>query len=68
MVERAMPRLGHTPDDVYADSLSLKEVEERHIRRVLRRHDGNATRAAETLGISRATLWRKLKRMDHASD
>jgi transcriptional regulator with PAS, ATPase and Fis domain len=63
MLERGVPRLSHTPDDVYPETLSLREVEERHIRRVLSRFGGNATRAAESLGISRATLWRKLKRM-----
>jgi DNA-binding protein Fis len=63
MLERTVPRLTHTPADVYGVDLSLKEVEERHIRRVLAHLGGNATRASEALGISRATLWRKLKRM-----
>jgi len=39
---------------------SLAEVEKEHIRRVLDRHQGNATAAAKQLGISRTTLWRKL--------
>jgi len=70
MLERGVPSLTHTPEGHYPDHLSLREVEERHIRRVLARHGGNATRAAATLGISRATLWRKLKRMNRpaASD
>ncbi len=42
-------------------SWSLAEVERDHIRRVLQRHDGNATAAARQLGISRTTLWRKLR-------
>ncbi len=41
--------------------LSLEEVERRHIERTLRRHGGNRTRAAEELGISRATLINKIR-------
>jgi DNA-binding NtrC family response regulator len=40
---------------------SLEEVERKHIERTLRRHGGNRTRAAEELGISRATLINKIK-------
>jgi DNA-binding NtrC family response regulator len=43
------------------DGWSLAEVEKEHIRRVLDRHRGNATAAARQLGISRTTLWRKLR-------
>jgi transcriptional regulator with PAS, ATPase and Fis domain len=43
------------------DGWSLAEVEKDHIRRVLARHGGNATVAAKQLGISRTTLWRKLR-------
>ncbi len=42
-------------------SVSLEEVERRHIERTLKRHGGNRTRAAEELGISRATLINKIK-------
>jgi len=42
-------------------TVSLEEVERRHIERILRRHGGNRTRAAEELGISRATLINKIK-------
>ncbi len=41
--------------------LSLEEVERRHIERTVRRHGGNRTRAAEELGISRATLINKIR-------
>jgi len=40
---------------------SLAEVEQEHIRRVLTKYRGNATAAARQLGISRTTLWRKLR-------
>jgi transcriptional regulator of acetoin/glycerol metabolism len=36
-------------------------VEKEHIGRVLAHHRGNATAAAKQLGISRTTLWRKLR-------
>ncbi len=40
---------------------SLAEIEKEHIERVLALHRGNATSAARQLGISRTTLWRKLR-------
>jgi len=47
--------LGHT----------LAEVERSHIEAVLRHAGGNRTRTAKILGISPATLWRKLKAWDN---
>jgi transcriptional regulator with GAF, ATPase, and Fis domain len=41
---------------------SLEELEIRQIRRALEQAGGNRTKAAEILGINRATLFRKLKR------
>ena len=41
--------------------ISLDEIEKRHIRSVLKHFEGNRTQAAQTLGISRKTLYRKLK-------
>jgi len=49
------------PQDGDRDSWSLADVEREHIQRVLRVHRGNATGAAKQLGISRTTLWRKLR-------
>lgn len=45
----------HTP-------LTMEEVERMHIERTLKHHAGNRTRAAQELGISRATLIAKIKR------
>ncbi|MEP6572268.1 MAG: sigma-54 dependent transcriptional regulator [Gemmatimonadota bacterium] len=55
---RARPGLGdrrHTPQ-------TLDDLERQHIERTLRHHAGNRTRAAQELGISRATLINKIKR------
>lgn len=41
---------------------SLEELEDRYIRQVLELADGNKSRAASLLGISRRTLYRKLDR------
>jgi transcriptional regulator with PAS, ATPase and Fis domain len=47
---------------------TLDENELGYIRWVLKRVDGNKTRAAEILGIDRVSLWRKLKRWGLAED
>jgi Fis family transcriptional regulator len=46
----------------------MREVEEPLLRVVLRHADGNQTRAAEILGITRATLRRKLRDLGLAAD
>ena len=43
-------------------ALTLEMMERRHIARVLERAAGSKTRAATMLGVSRSTLWEKLKR------
>ncbi len=45
----------------FMESLNLKEQEYSLIEAALRKHNGNKDLAAKELGISRATLWRKLK-------
>ena len=42
--------------------LSLDDLERQHIERTLKHHSGNRTRAADELGISRATLINKIRR------
>jgi DNA-binding NtrC family response regulator len=56
------------PMTVDADEtlLPLREVERRHIFRVLDRTGGNRTEAARILGLDRKTLYRKLLRYGDA--
>ena len=42
---------------------TLDEVEADHIRRALDRCHGNLTKAAEILGITRQTLYNKMKKL-----
>jgi DNA-binding NtrC family response regulator len=60
----------HLPDDFRErqptaeagyETLSLRDVERRQVERALKFHGGNRTRAAADLGISRATLIKKIK-------
>ncbi len=62
-VARAVRRyLAHSGKDCAKDlyRLVLAEVEAPLLRETLRHAEGNATRAAEMLGITRATLRKKL--------
>lgn len=43
--------------------LSLDEIQRRHVMRVLERVGGNKARAAEVLGVGRATIYQLLSRM-----
>jgi two-component system response regulator HydG len=74
IVSRGRPAIGveHLPADLRQrgggggaerrhQPQSLDEVERLHIERTLRQHGGNRTRAAQELGISRATLINKIK-------
>jgi transcriptional regulator with PAS, ATPase and Fis domain len=45
------------------NSSKLEQIEEAHIRATINQFGGNTQKAAEFLGISRATIYRKLKKM-----
>ncbi len=49
--------------DMQQEIVSLDEVEKEHIRRTLDRCHGNLTQAAELLGITRQTLYNKMRRL-----
>ena len=44
-----------------ATGSSLADLEHHAVLRTIARHEGNLTRAAHALGISRTTLWRRMK-------
>lgn len=60
--------LTHNPEPQDEEILSLDEMERRHILHALSICKGNKTEVCKRLGISRATLWRKLKELKIAID
>ncbi len=59
--EEPVPMLSEGDAFPYRADMSLTEMEAEHIRRALIHFARNTTRAARSLGISRSTLWRKMK-------
>ena len=59
--EPGIPLLGRGAAFPYSEGLTLAQLEAEHIRRVLVHTAGNTTKAAKSLGISRSTLWRKMR-------
>ena len=49
--------------DSQSEIVTLDEVEADHIRRAIDRCPGNLSKAAELLGITRQTLYNKMKRL-----
>ena len=50
--------------DMQNEIVSLDEVEQEHIRRTIDHCHGNLTHAAQLLGITRQTLYNKMKRLN----
>ncbi len=46
------------------ETLSLEEVEQLLVKKALQRHEGNVSRAAETLGLSRSALYRRMEKFN----
>ncbi len=70
VTSQQLPRDLRDRVDIESQSVnwSLEALEERHIKKVLEQVDGNKTKAADLLGISRSTLWQKLKIYGLAED
>ena len=68
-VSQQEPELVEDPEEQeyeeqFPENLSIKSANMDLIEKVLRKHDGNRKAAAEELGISERTLYRKLKQMN----
>ncbi|ACR80282.1 sigma-54-dependent transcriptional regulator [Kosmotoga olearia] len=50
--------------DASNEDLTLEELEKRYIRKLLKKYSGNKTKVAQVLGISKSTLYEKLKRWE----
>ena len=53
---------GRAPHRPTLEELTLEEVERLLMQKALRRHDGNVSRAAEALGISRSAFYRRMQK------
>jgi len=54
----------HSSNDVPRESVSIQDVSAELIRKALERNGGRRKKAAEELGISERTLYRKIKELD----
>lgn len=59
---RQLRMAGAATDGSPMPSMRLLEVEGMLVRRAMERHEGNVSRAARTLGLSRSALYRRLER------
>ncbi|EAQ96552.1 sigma-54-dependent transcriptional regulator [Congregibacter litoralis] len=50
--------------DAAAETLNLEENERRLVQTALQRYEGNVSRAADALGITRAALYRRMEKFD----
>ncbi|MGW8158546.1 MAG: sigma-54-dependent transcriptional regulator [Desulfoprunum sp.] len=60
ITERCLPRELVSAAEEVQSALTLESVEKNHILKILNLYDGNRQKTAETLGVSRKTLYRKL--------
>ncbi|MEO0332973.1 MAG: helix-turn-helix domain-containing protein, partial [Bacteroidota bacterium] len=57
-------RQGKDQDELHLEKYDLEEVEKLLIRKVLKKHGGNISKAAGDLGLTRASLYRRLEKYD----
>lgn len=60
LVSEPMPE--NALDQTQMDNYNLEEIEKWAIRKVMTKHRGNISRAAEELGLTRATLYRRMEK------
>lgn len=56
--------LGDREPEVIFDDYNLEEVEKTVIRKALDKHEGNISKTAEELGLTRASLYRRMEKYD----
>lgn len=61
ITERCLPRELVEASGSSEASITLESVEKQHILKMIDFYDGNRSKAAEALGVSRKTLYRKMK-------
>jgi transcriptional regulator with PAS, ATPase and Fis domain len=66
-INQSMPPEAQTGEFVPLHAM-VEDVERRHIGSALKRTGGSVMKTAELLGISRKTLWEKMKKLKVASD
>lgn len=49
-------------EDIFLENFNLEEVEKTIIRKILVKHDGNVTKAARELGLTRTSLYRRMEK------
>jgi transcriptional regulator with PAS, ATPase and Fis domain len=49
-------------DELTLETYKLEDIENKIIQKVLRKHKGNITRAAQELGLTRTSLYRRLEK------
>jgi DNA-binding NtrC family response regulator len=52
------------PEDINQSSLNLEETEKMLIRKVIDKYGGNISKAAKELGLTRASLYRRIEKYD----
>jgi len=56
--------MGEDEPSMVFDDYNLEEVEKTVIRKALDKHDGNISKSAEELGLTRASLYRRMEKYD----
>ena len=51
-----------TGEQMHIEDYNLEEVEKMVLRKALKKHTGNISKAAEELGLTRASLYRRLEK------
>ena len=60
--QKVMEQEQNEPDALKLDGCNLEEVERRAIEQTLKQHQGNVSKAAKVLGITRGALYRRMEK------